>query len=511
MMRAYLFLFLIVFSSLCLGAREIPPEPVRGAGDDERVIPTRDAPTRVIPESKQDKTPALTGLIGLCARPGDMLTIEGKNLSALDKKAPALEVNNKALLLKILSKTNNRFVIRLPQDGLEPNKTYALLLADKNNLIRFEKTDLTVRLCPTGISDIKNEDDVGEILVFADQEQKPSILSELHSRSIDIIKVHNLAALGSVLITIRSTNASELVKELRIIFPEVEIDLNSNLFAATNPRLYAKEKINWPQKNSCVGKANNTPIGLIDGEIDITHSAFVGQNIISRNFLTDQQVDKQHATAIASILIGKASEQGFDGLLPDKQLYNAIVLSRTGDKQLASIEGTVLGLNWLLTNHVRLINVSLAGNKPNRVIIKSFGKAIKNGALIFAAVGNEGPDAPPSYPAAIKEVFAVTAVDSLNRIYHKANRGNYIDFAAPGVDIWSAVPGERGNYQSGTSYAVPYVLALAAQYLSKNNSLSRELVMTLLKEGAEDLGRPAKDDIYGWGLIKANAMLCKSD
>lgn len=510
-MRAFLFLCLIIFSNFNVVAREVPLDPARESIDDERIVPTRSAPdssaapTRIIPESKRDEMPTLTGLVGLCVRPGDMLTVEGQNLSALNKKKPALEVNGKALLLRTLSKTNNRFVIRLPQDGLEPNRTYTLLLADEKNLNRFERTELQVRLCPTGISNVKSADSVREILIFADQEQRSSILSELERRSIAVIEDHSLEALDSILILIRSANAQELVKELRTIFPEAEIDLNIDLFAANNPRLYAKEKINWPKKQICSDNASAIPIGLIDGAIDNTHIAFVGQSIVSRNFLRDRIADNQHATAIASILIGNAPEQGFDGLLPGTKLYSAIVLGRVGDKQLASIKGTVLGLNWLITNNVRLINVSLASSKPNLVMTKSFEKALEHGSLIFAAAGNEGPDAPPSYPAAIKGVFAVTAVDMLSHLYSEANQGDYIDFAAPGVDIWTASSGSEGNYRSGTSFAVPYVLALTAQYLAKNKSLSRDIMMMLLKENIEDLGSASKDKLYGWGLIKAKA------
>ena len=49
----------------------------------------------------------------------------------------------------------------------------------------------------------------------------------------------------------------------------------------------------------------------------------------------------------------------------------------------------------------------------------------------------------------------VTAVDALSRIYPQANRGDYIDLAAPGVDVWAARPGTQGAYYSGPSYAVP--------------------------------------------------------
>jgi subtilisin family serine protease len=68
--------------------------------------------------------------------------------------------------------------------------------------------------------------------------------------------------------------------------------------------------------------------------------------------------------------------------------------------------------------------------------------------------GNGGKEA-PAYPAAHPDVIAVTAIDADARIYKKANRGEYIDLAAPGVDVWAAKAGGGGSYRSGTSFAVP--------------------------------------------------------
>src|SRR3546814_20736826 len=58
--------------------------------------------------------------------------------------------------------------------------------------------------------------------------------------------------------------------------------------------------------------------------------------------------------------------------------------------------------------------------------------------LLVAAAGNEGPHAAPVFPAGYPSVLAVTAVDASLQPYRHANRGDYIDLAAPGVDFWSA-------------------------------------------------------------------------
>jgi subtilisin family serine protease len=73
------------------------------------------------------------------------------------------------------------------------------------------------------------------------------------------------------------------------------------------------------------------------------------------------------------------------------------------------------------------------------------------GVAEIAAAGNGGPQSAPLYPGAESGVIAVTATDQKGRLFGSANRGNYIAFAAPGVDI--LLPAPRGSVQiaSGTS------------------------------------------------------------
>ena len=56
--------------------------------------------------------------------------------------------------------------------------------------------------------------------------------------------------------------------------------------------------------------------------------------------------------------------------------------------------------------------------------------------VIVAAAGNDGLAAPPRYPAAFDFAIAVTAVDAELDAYDRAPRGEHIDFAAPGVDVF---------------------------------------------------------------------------
>ena len=81
---------------------------------------------------------------------------------------------------------------------------------------------------------------------------------------------------------------------------------------------------------------------------------------------------------------------------------------------------------------------------------------------MVAAVGNDGPAAPPQYPASYPGVIAVTGVDAKDRALREAGRAAHLDFAAPGADLAAALPGKGYTSVRGTSFAAPLVSARLA-------------------------------------------------
>ena len=132
-------------------------------------------------------------------------------------------------------------------------------------------------------------------------------------------------------------------------------------------------------------------------------------------------------------------------------------------------------------------------------------KVIAKNIVVVAAAGNQGPGAEPVYPAAYPGVIAVTAVDHRLNIYRRATRGDYVDLAAPGVDIWTA-DSSHGEPRSGTSYAVPFGSAAAAILRSTHPELSAAQVESKLTQSALDLGEAGWDTTYGWGLVQAGTL-----
>ncbi|MFV0276185.1 MAG: S8 family serine peptidase [Parahaliea sp.] len=244
-------------------------------------------------------------------------------------------------------------------------------------------------------------------------------------------------------------------------------------------------------------EAMNLRIGMIDSQVDTSHPSLAHSRIRTQSFVTGRALPDFHGTAIASIIA--ANGDGYQGLAPQAELYAAGVFEDDGERgEVASTVSLVRALDWLVTSGVEVVNVSIAG-PPNRLLETALKRASERGVLILAAAGNGGPAAKPKYPAAYGSVVAVTAVDTAGRAFRLANRGEYLDIAAPGVGLLHARAGGGYATSSGTSFAVPFATTAAARLRQLEPGVN---VLDSLYRSAEDLGPPGRDEIYGYGLLR---------
>ena len=240
-------------------------------------------------------------------------------------------------------------------------------------------------------------------------------------------------------------------------------------------------------------------VGLIDSAIDTKHMAFQHADITAKSFLpNDLTASLQHGTVVASLLVGNTTQ--LVPLLPQGKIYSAQVFYQQSDyAQGATLSAIIAGVNWLLAQNVQVINMSLAG-PDNQILHSVLSAATAKGAIVIAAAGNEGPAAPPMYPAAYQDVIAVGAIDKHQQPYRWSNRGDYIDYSALGVNVLTAQSGQRVGRESGTSIAAPYVTATLA-CLTLISGKKKQDLLDKLNDLAVDLGPKGKDPIYGVGAI----------
>ena len=163
------------------------------------------------------------------------------------------------------------------------------------------------------------------------------------------------------------------------------------------------------------------------------------------------------------------------------------------------------GLTYAADHGAKVINCSFSGF--NSSAIESAAKyAHDKGALVCFAAGNSGVDMTVGYPDTtnIVVVGATTASDSLASW---SNYGKPIDVVAPGVNILTTTMGGGYGSGSGTSFASPIVAGLAALVYSVNPNFSPNDVEQIIKLTCKDLGSAGDDNVYGNGLIQADASV----
>lgn len=265
-------------------------------------------------------------------------------------------------------------------------------------------------------------------------------------------------------------------------------------------KCFGQKIVGWhDQVQSCL---HGIRIGVIDTAVDAHHPSFANARIYLGEFLFhgERAAPAWHGTGVLGLLAGDANS-GTPGLIPQGEFYAANVFFRDENGEVVTDTFNVLSaLEWMDALDVKIINMSFSG--PRDVLVeKAIERMSQQGVVFAAAVGNDGPSSEPSYPAAYSPVIAVTAVNQEMRNYLYANRGEKVDIAAPGVNIWSAVPDAREGYHTGTSFAVPFVTAsLAVIYNSVGHREKHEFLARL---SAVDLGPVGQDPVYGRGLLVA--------
>ena len=346
----------------------------------------------------------------------------------------------------------------------------------------------------------ENQFEEGELLVV---DPPATFESTAQQMGFTIIERVSLGELAMNLYRLRipaGTTTLQARQTLAGRFPGLTIDVNQH-FEAQGLEDYknktARPIAGWQAAKATCGKG--ILLGMIDNGVDLNHPALKGQKIEFRSF---HKKDRRpgpadHGTAVAAMMVGKPE---WGGLLPGAELKaaNMFEKNKTG-RVVGSSVGLLKAINWLARKKVRVVNMSVAGG-DNKVVRKALDKIKKKRIVLVAAAGNWGSADRPAYPAAYKEVVAVTAFSEERRAYSKANRGQYIDFAAPGVQIYTAVP-RGGRVQSGTSFASPYIAVLVALELQRDAKKTVDSLRKALRSKVVDLGNPGKDNVFGWGFV----------
>ncbi|HHK75136.1 MAG TPA: peptidase S8, partial [Rhizobiales bacterium] len=251
----------------------------------------------------------------------------------------------------------------------------------------------------------------------------------------------------------------------------------------------------------------NITIAIIDSAIDLQHPELSGSVISAYDAIArgGRRGGMPHGTAIASII---AAHGELTGVAPDARLASVRAFSRSASTgpALSTTRALLKGLDWAYGQKARIFNLSFAGPR-DPLFIRALERLGKEGAILIAAAGNEGPRSPRLYPAAANTVIAVTATNNKDELFSAASQGDYVEIASPGVEILVASPGAGFGFLSGTSMAAAHVSALAALILEQNPAISTSRIRKILQTTADDLGKKGPDTRFGAGRVNALAAI----
>ncbi|OLE66171.1 MAG: hypothetical protein AUG03_01140 [Acidobacteria bacterium 13_1_20CM_2_68_14] len=179
----------------------------------------------------------------------------------------------------------------------------------------------------------------------------------------------------------------------------------------------------------------------------------------------DPRDDFGHGTHVAGTIgaVGD-NDRGITGVAWKVSLLPLKFLNSTGSGPTSA---AVAAINYATDLGVDILNNSWGGYDFSQTLIDAIRSAEAADVVFVCAAGNNGSnnDAVPFYPASydVSNVISVAASDPTD---NKAVFSNYglgsVDLAAPGVDIYSTIPGGQYGALSGTSMAAPHVSGAAA-------------------------------------------------
>ena len=286
----------------------------------------------------------------------------------------------------------------------------------------------------------------------------------------------------------------------------VQVAVIDSEFDTENPDLKAKLRQGWN----------------VDSGTPEYHTANVRARVVGNQF-----VEQLHGSHTAGLVAASTD----NNILVSGACFECTVipvkigLGSSGDAATDAkfIGDLVEGIIWATDHGASAISMSLGTPRFSQSLQDAVNYAAARGVVLVASSGNsqESPTnrGIPQYPAALQNIIAVAATGPDDAVAPFSTNGDFVDVAAPGVDILSTwdtrangiqignqvIPGAQ--FDTGTSMSTPIVAGLVGLIRAKRPDLTPAEVEGIIEGTARDLGAIGKDQVYGWGLINADAAV----
>jgi type VII secretion-associated serine protease mycosin len=218
-----------------------------------------------------------------------------------------------------------------------------------------------------------------------------------------------------------------------------------------------------------------------------------------------------HGTTMAELIAGTGDAGGLRGLAPGAKIIPIQVdLKDNPDKKAPEVAAAIKAA---ADSNAQIINMSISSDIIDPDVEKAIKYAQSKGKLMFAATGNDAQTKNfIGYPAAFPYVVGVAATDKSGKVAEYSEHGNYVDLAAPGLNLPRWCDATFRSYcdegGGGTSSATAITSASAALIWSAHPDwTANQVLRTMIDTAGRTWAKGERSNYVGYGAVRPRKVL----
>ncbi|MFJ2399232.1 S8 family serine peptidase [Streptomyces sp. NPDC087843] len=220
-----------------------------------------------------------------------------------------------------------------------------------------------------------------------------------------------------------------------------------------------------------------------------------------------------HGTSMAELIAGTGAGGGLKGLAPGAKIvpYRIVTKDLKGEAEKKKTSTSAMAIRAAADSDAKIINMSYGSPASDPEEEAAVKYAYSKGKLLIAGTGNNAEKFNLiGYPASYPFVVGVAAADKTGKVGKFSEHGNYVDLAAPGLDVptWCNATFKSYCPGVGTSMSTAITSASAALIWSAHPDWTANQVLgSLIDTAGRDWPKNEPSNYLGYGLIRPRKVL----
>ncbi|MGW1269360.1 S8 family serine peptidase [Streptomyces sp. NPDC002491] len=220
-----------------------------------------------------------------------------------------------------------------------------------------------------------------------------------------------------------------------------------------------------------------------------------------------------HGTSMAELIAGTGAGGGLKGLAPGAKIipYRIALKGLKSETEVKKAPAWAAVIRAVADSDAKIINMSFGIDVTSPEMAAAIKYAQSKGKLMIAGTGNDAETKNfIGYPAAYPYVVGIAASDKSGKVGKFSEHGNYVDLAAPGLDVptWCDATFREYCNGGGTSMSTAIASASAALIWSAHPKwTANQVLASLIDTAGRDWAKDDPSTYLGYGLIRPRKVL----